>query len=48
MREQEVCYAFIRIDLILYSRKTVAFIFVNLVVDRPAAFFDGIHHLLRL
>jgi hypothetical protein len=47
MRQEEVCDALIRVDLVFYTRETVAFVFVNFVIDSSAALFDGIDHLLR-
>ena len=38
VRQQKVGYAFVGIDLVLYPCESVAFIFINLVVDCSAAF----------
>jgi hypothetical protein len=47
MRQQKVSHALISVDLILNARKAVALILIDLVIDRPAPFLDGIDYLLR-
>lgn len=47
MREQKIRHALVGVNLILDSRETVAFVFVNLRVDCAAALLDRVDHLLR-
>ena len=47
MRLDEVGCALIGVDLILDARKTMAFIFVDLVFGYASALFDRIHDLQR-
>ena len=47
MRQQKIGDAFVGVDLILDAREAVAFVFVNLVINRPATLLDGVDHLLR-
>lgn len=45
--QEEVGDSLVGIDLIFHAGEAVAFVFVDLIVDGPAALFDGIDYLLR-
>jgi len=48
VRQQEVSNALVSVDLVFHAGEAVAFVFINLVIDRATALFDSINHLLRL
>ena len=45
--QQKICHALVGVDLVFDAGEAVAFVFVNLVFDRAAAFLDCVDHLLR-
>ena len=47
VRLQKIRHTLVSVNLILHTREAVAFVFVDLVIDRPATFLDGLDHLLR-
>ena len=46
MRQQKIADALISVDLVLDARKSVSFVFVNLVIQLAPALLDRVDDLL--
>ena len=48
MRQQEVGYALVGVDLVFHAREPMPFVIVNLVIHGAPALLDCFHDLLGL
>jgi len=46
MGEKEIGNALVGVDLVFHTGEAVAFVLVDLVIDRSATFLDRIYYLL--